>query len=330
MDEQMTTQPQEQINPTEPDYSQDAGAEPEYYDEPQGDFSQPDEQSDSDVSFDDNGDVNFSDEYLAEQEKHFFSERTEPPAVDEPAKPSYYTDEELLNTPFEQWQPDRLNGDIKKFVPIVQKQIAGRNIQNQVNQKAQQIPDFLQYQPQQYTPKELSDEAQKLACERLGLDNPDDFDEYEGEHRAALNLAMQELAGNRQREIAEYGRKAADWQNLQNFNRSLAAQPDFQEFNHWYVNRLREMNVAPERVNAYLYQKAVANNYNFGGIIQEVYGWDREFQDTKSRRPRANMPPTLESTRGGYGDSRSSVNLRNFGEMDSDAQARALMRMGLV
>ena len=110
-----------------------------------------------------------------------------------------------------------------------------RQLQNQVAQKAQQVPEFLQYQPQQYTPKELSDKAQRLACERLGLDDPDDFDEYEGEHRAALNLAMQELAGNRQREIAEYGRRSADWQQLQNFNRSLAAQPDFQEFNNWYV-----------------------------------------------------------------------------------------------
>ncbi len=85
-----------------------------------------------------------------------------------------------MNTPFEQWQPDRLNGDIKKFVPIVQQQMQRRQLQNQVAQKAQQVPEFLQYQPQQYTPKELSDEAQQLACERLGLDDPDDFDEYEG------------------------------------------------------------------------------------------------------------------------------------------------------
>ena len=332
MDEQTTLQ-QEPINSPEQDFSQDTEPEnydgyDDSYDEPEENFSQTDGQTDSDVAIDDNGDVNFSDDYLAEQEKHFFSTRTEPPTPEEPSQPSYYTDEELLNTPFEQWQPDRLNDDIKKFVPIVQQQISRRNIQNQVNQKAQQVPDFLQYQPQQYTPKELSDEAQKLACERLGLDDPDDFDEYEGEHRAALNLAMQELAGNRQREIADYGRKAADWQNLQNFNRSLAAQPDFQEFDHW--NRLREMNVTPERVNAYLYQKALANNYNFGGIAQEVYGWYREFQETKSRRPRADMPPTLESTRGGSSYTGGNVNLRNFGDMDSDAQARALMRMGIV
>lgn len=335
MDEQTTLQ-QEQINSPEPqqDFSQDIQPETEnfddYQDDYQEDFSQPEEDINSDVGFDDNGDVNFSDDYLAEQEKHFFSERTEPPAPDEPEPVKFYTDEELLNTPFEQWQADRLNGDIKKFVPIVQQQMQRRQLQNQVAQKAQQVPEFLQYQPQQYTPKELSDEAQKLACERLGLDDPDDFDEYEGEHRAALNLAMQELAGNRQREIAEYSRRSADWQQLQNFNRSLAAQPDFQEFNHWYVGRLREMNVTPEKVNAYLYQKAVNNGYNFGGIAQEVAGWYREFQETKARRPRANMPPVLESTRGGYSDTRGSVNLRNFGDMDNDAQARALMRMGVV
>ena len=74
----------------------------------------------SDVAINENGDINFSDDYLAEQEKHFFSERTEPLVPEEPAPAKYYTDDELLNTPFEQWQPDRLNGDIKKFVPIVQ------------------------------------------------------------------------------------------------------------------------------------------------------------------------------------------------------------------
>ena len=67
------------------------------------------------------GEVNFNDNYLGEVEKSFFPERTpEEPAEDASpeqvqAQPKYYTPEELANTPYEQWDINRLNGDIKKF-----------------------------------------------------------------------------------------------------------------------------------------------------------------------------------------------------------------------
>ncbi len=93
MDEQ-TIQQQELTNQPEPqqDFSQDIQPETENFDDYQDDFSEPD-MSNSDVAIDENGDVNFSDDYLAEQEKHFFSERTEPPTPDEPAQAKYYTDD---------------------------------------------------------------------------------------------------------------------------------------------------------------------------------------------------------------------------------------------
>ena len=97
MDEQ-TIQQQELTNSPEPqqDFSQDIQPETEnfddYQEDYQEDFPEPD-MSNSDVAIDENGDVNFSDDYLAEQEKHFFSERTEPPTPDEPAQAKYYTDD---------------------------------------------------------------------------------------------------------------------------------------------------------------------------------------------------------------------------------------------
>ena len=73
---------------------------------------------------------------------------------------------------------------------------------------------------------------------------------------------------------------------------------------------------------------------NNGGRFTEIAGimgnWYREFQQTKAARPRAQRPPTLESSRGKSYDGSGSVNLRGLGEMDSDQQARALMRMGIV
>ena len=327
MDEQTTLQTQDQQINSE---------------EPQQDFSQDVQQENinPEISINEDGELDFSEDFLADVEKSFFGDRPansheEETKPQELAQQNYYTDDELLNTPFEQWQPDRLNGDIKKFVPIVQQQMQKRQMQNQVAQNSQQIPEFLKNQPQQYTPKELNNEAHKLACERLGLNDPDEFDEYEDEHRAALNLAMQELAGNRQREIAEYSRRSADWQQLQNFNRNLAALPDFQEFDQWYLNLLQEKNLTPEQVGNALFQKAVDNNYNFGVVIQEVAGLYKEFQRTKisqtqAQKSRVKKPPVLESTRGGNSDGGRSINLRSFGEMDNDEQIQALMDMGYV
>lgn len=334
MDEQTTLQPQEQINSPEQQQYFFAEQTPE----PQENFSQSktDSQETPDLSINEDGDINFSDEFLSDVEKSFFGDKpaSQPegntPAQPQTTQPNYYTDEELANTPYEQWDINRLNGDIKKFVPIVQEQLQKRQMQQRVAQNAQRMPDFLQNQPKQYTPKELNDEARKLACQRLGLVDPDDLDVYEGEHRAALDLAMQELVGNRNREIAEYGRRSASWQELQNFNNALVSQPDYQEFNKWYLSRIKELNATPQQIQDYLYDKAVQNGYNFGLIQQEIYSWYREFQQSKTQRPRAKMPPKLESTRGGYSDSGRSVNLRDFGNMDPEAQAQALIQMGYV
>ncbi|MBQ9596505.1 MAG: hypothetical protein IJR35_11685 [Synergistaceae bacterium] len=324
------------------DYDEPEISEPSEpdFEEPQPSDEAPEELS-SDWGIDEDGEVKFSDEYLGEVEKNLFPERTPDESAEEnedseapeqkQAQPKYYTPEELANTPYEQWDVNRLNGNVKDFVPIVQQQIAARQAQALTAQRQaqNQLGNFIQA-PVQYTPKELADAAQALAVERLGLDDPDDFDEYEGEHRAALNLAMQELSGQRQAEIANYQRASGEYQQLQEFNRRLEAQPDFREFYTWYESMCKAKNVTPQQVNASLWNYAQSNGYRFGEIAGIMGSWYREFQQTKASRPRASRPPALEGSRGSSYDGAGSVNLRNFGEMDLDRQARALMKMGIV
>ena len=319
----------------------DRNNEPEempYDDEPEDDIA-PDG-----ARLDNEGNVQFGDK--------FFGDIHEPTNEDS-KKPEYYTDEELRNTPFEQWDTSRLDGDIHKFTPIVQEQIQQRNTQARA-QTLQNIPmpnDIQEVRP--YTPKELSDEALQLAREKLGLEDPEDFDDYEPEHRAAMQLAMNELIEKRNAEVQGYQRGQSEWGQLQKFNAELYQQPDFNDFNNWYMGKLQEAGVTAEQVNAGLYQYARSNGNRFSVIPQIIGTWYSEYQrerggnrqqrynpqtsryphyeDSSSRYPqRASRPPVLESTRGNdYGSSRR-VDMRAFGDMDDDSQAEAIMRMGLV
>ena len=273
-------------------------------------------------------------------------------------EPQYYTDEELRSTPYEQWDTKRLSGDISKFVPIVQDQVRQKQAQSRA-QTIENIPmpqDIQEVKP--YTPHELSEEAMHLACEKLGLEDPEDFDDYEADHRAAMSLAMNELMERRNAEVQSYQRGRDEWGQLQKFNASLSQQADFNDFNEWYTGKLREAGVTAEQVNAGLYQYARRNGNRFSVIPQIIGTWYSEYQRERgggrqprydaqtSRYPRYDAqtsrypqaysgaeranPPVLESTRGNDYGGRRRVNLQTFGDMDSDEQASALMRMGLV
>ena len=264
-------------------------------------------------------------------------------------EPEYYTDEELRNTPYEQWDERRLNGDIHKFSPIVREQLQRRNTQARA-QTLQNIPlpdDIREVKP--YTPQELSQEALQLASEKLGLEDPEDFDDYEPEHRAAMQLAMNELMEKRNADVQGYQRGQSEWGQLQKFNSDLYQRPDFEDFNNWYMGKLQEAGVTAEQVNAGLYQYARRNGNRFSVIPQIIGTWYMEYQKERGggRSPRgqngagyngmparsqrrASRPPVLESTRGNdYGGYRR-MNMREFSDMDNDEQASALMRMGIV
>lgn len=353
MEEQTIQQPTDnqpnsaEYEPT-PDYGYDDGmddaamSEPDYSEgEADGDY-QPsyDEGLEPDgARLDDEGNVSFGDNFFGDVHEKADTE------------PNYYTDEELRNTPYEQWDDKRLNGDIGRFTPIVREQLERRNAQSRAR-TIENIPmpqDIQEVRP--YTPQELSDEAMQLACEKLGLEDPEDFDDYEGEHRAAMQLAMNELMTKRNEDVQNYQRGHAEWGQLQKFNAELSQRPDFNEFNQWYMSKLQQAGVTAEQVNNRLYQYARRSGNRFSVIPQIIGTWYGEFQRERGNYPRydaqtsrypqydgqssrypkrAARPPVLESTRGNDYGGRRRMNLQSFGDMDSDEQASALMRMGLV
>ncbi len=280
------------------------------------------------AAVDDEGNVSFGDEFFGDM-------------GDEPEEePAWYSPDELRTTPFEQWDMSRLGGDIRDFAPIVRDQLQQRTRQQAVQNTP--MPDFMP-EPKEYTPKELAEDAKQLACEKLGLEDPEDFDEYEDEHRAAQMMAMQELLQKRNADMAGYRRGQTEWGQLQRFNSELVARPDFNEFNDWYMSKLRAKGISPQQVNEGLYRYARENGNNFAAIPQIIGNWYREFQQERggsrgryssqgSRNTRSRMrpPASLESTRGSGYEGRRRVDMRRFGDMDDDAQAQALMSLGIV
>ena len=331
MDEQQMTPPQDYSdNSASWDDEADglAYSDPEPPEEPEslGDDAdlvepaEPDSGDNADVFINDDGEVEFSDEFLGYE--------NEP---EQPEKPARYTDEELKNTPFEQWDINRLEGDIKDYVPIVRDQMLRRQMQQQMAQRPENPPQA--NIPKPYTAKELAEAAQKLACEKLGLDDPDDFDVYEGEHQAALKLAMDELSQQRNTEVAQYQRVAKDYQDLQQFNADLVKQPDYMEFDRWLGGKMQEAKVTPQQVEAGFQEYLRKSGGDYRGVQGVISAWYKEFRQGRRNsvsRPKSQRPPVLEGTNGRDYTGRRQVNLERFGDLDMDSQAEALIKMGLV
>ena len=147
------------------DYDSSDYSEPDAPEAPEADYSEPVLSGDGNIALNPDGELEFSDEYFDNI------------GDDNPTAPPLYTPEELQATPFEQWEPDRLEGDVRNYIPIVRDQIMRRQMEQQLSMRPSTPP--IENAPRQYTPAELAQAAQELACEKLGLDDPDDFDEYE-------------------------------------------------------------------------------------------------------------------------------------------------------
>ena len=311
MDEQTLQEPISQE--PEPEEIEDGGFDDEGFDAGQ----------ESEVSLDDEGNVNFSDEFFGDLPE-------DTPQEPEPQQPKYYTEDELRSTPYEQWDFNRFPKEVQSYANIL-------NEQNATRQRAQEIqqrdvrPRYMQ-EPHQYTAKELSAETQKLAMERLGITDEFEIDEYDRDYQAALRLAQDDLLRKRNGELADYQRRSAELQQLQNFNAQIAAQPDYAEYEQWYRAKCQAAGVTPEQVNAGLNELVRRNGERYSQIQDYVASWYREFQTEKTQRRQSRRraaPPVLEGTSGGE-TSRRSYNMQQFGRLDSDAQAKALMDMGIV
>ena len=288
------------------------------------------------VTVDADGELSFGDEFFAGMGET--PEAPTPPAQEE--QPKLYTADELKSTPFERWDLSRLKGDVIEYARIVQEQLQQRNIQHAAQNTP--LPEHLRAEPKPYTPKELSEAGLKLACEKLGLEEVDDFDSYESEHQAAYQMALQELSQRRNAEIMSYRVGVATWPELQQFNAELARQPDYREFNEWYVRELSKQGVTPEQMNAGLADYALRNGNDYRIIAQKVAGWYQQFQRERGNTGRQSapkvvakarrvMPPApLEGTRGSGNEGERRVNIGRLGEMTGEEQANELMRLGIV
>ena len=328
MDEQMTATQQNSY-----DVSADGLANPGYEEEPLEATPEPEEELAPDGLGVKDGELEFGAEY--------FGDVKDSPEEDAKA-PNWYTDKELEEIPFQQWDMSRLNGDlpVSKFIPIVQRHLQQAQVQRQAQafEKVPLPPDIVEVKG--YTPQELNAEALKLACEKLGISDVDEFDSYEGEHKAAYELASQELIQRRNAEISGYQTAVRTWGDFNRYQAELMRRPDIREFNKWVSEECQRQGVTIDQVNAGLYNTARENGNNFAIIPQFIEGLYREYQQTKLKPKAAKMgmrrvpsnpaPAVLESTGGNTYAGRRSIRAEAFAGMSPKEQERALIELGYV
>lgn len=297
------------------------------------------------ITLSEDGEVAFSDSFFGgrdggERERESEGESApEPHPEPEPAIAGY-TDDDLRDTPWEEWDPERISGDVKRYIPFMQEQLARRQAaaaQMQAVRMAQaQAPRQAAAGPAVLSQKEITEAAQKMARERLGLKEGEELDLYEPEHVAALSLAAQETRARNQYEIAQFRRVEAEQRQFGAFAADLASRSDFAEFDRWVTGRLATAGLRPEQLQDY-----VAQTGDIAGVQRTVTGWYQAWRQQRSApaapaaaaapagTKQAPRPPVVE-TGTGAAPERKVINLRDFGDMDEDDQARALMDAGLV
>lgn len=331
MDEQMTA-----AQASNYDISADGAVNAGYEEEPLQSAPEEISQSEEELAPDEvrlnDGEVEFGEEFFGDM-------KDQPEEEPKPEAAKYYTDEELDKIPFTQWDLSRLNGDVGRYAQKVQQQLQRQQeyARSQAWENAPLPNDITE--PKAYTPQELSQEALKLACEKLGIEDTDEFDSYELEHKSAYELAVNELMQKRNAEISGYQNVLQSWRENARYQEELSRRPDFREFAQWYLGECQRGGVTPQQVDESLYNMARANGNNFGLIKQKMEGWYQIFKSQqaakkpaqqKPRISRIPKPPVLESTRGNSYAGRPSIRAKDFADMTDEEQAEALIKMGVV
>ena len=333
--QQVTNQEAEQQDKEEPTLQEDA---------PQ--VEQQQSQEEPEIGITEDGEVTFKDGFFGDFSKKAEEDVTnKQPSTTTPQQttPNYYTDEELQNIPFEQWDMARMPEEVRRYAEVLNKQREIQFKQQRAQQQAEQIrntpmPNLLGEEPKPYTPKELVESANKLAMERLKI-KEDDFDpEYDAEHRAAVDIAKNDLIQQRNYEAAVYRQKATEFNDLMNFNANLVKIPDYDKFSEWYDNAIQKIGKTNQQVQNELV--SVAQQRGCYEVMRIIQSWYKTFKqqaaqqaqavEVKPQKEKAKIPPKLESTQGGNTSNRKTYNMRDFGQLDDDAQAQALIDMGIV
>lgn len=257
-----------------------------------------------------------------------------------PTQPVMYTDEELRETPFEQWDETRISGDVSRYIPFFKEQLARRRAQAEFvarhnaqalaapQQNAPQMPQA----PQPYTPKELSEAAVKLARERLKLDDDDEFDMYEPEHFAAMQQATGELQAARREEIAKFQHAAQGQEQFGRFWADMSARADINDFNNWATETLIRNGQRPEMIADY-----IKNTGDYAGGIQAVNMLYQGYLASKRQAAQNiqngrinNRVPAVENAANAVNTGGRKFDLSKLGEMNDDQQQQAFIDSGFM
>ena len=273
------------------------------------------------MSLSEDGELDVSDGFWGDGAGASVEDEPAPEPV--PEAPVVYTDDELRDTPWEQWDEARITGDVKRYIPFLRDQMERRaRVAQMMGPQHRPMPQP-PAAPQMGT-KEIAAEAAKAAKAKLGLGEDDALDFYEPEHVAALSLAAQEIQASQREAVARAERTAQDVRAFEEFAAGLAARSDFAEFDRWVTGRLASAGMHPEQLREYAVRTG-----DVAGVHRTVAGWYQAWQEQKAKPKAAQKPPVVEGGTGGVPGKRG-VDLRGFGDMDDDDQARALMDMGLV
>lgn len=323
--------------------------------------------ADDGVALDDDGELKFGDKFFdAYREDQGDAQEEQKPEQETPAAattpaPAFYTADELKA--FESLDgidPARFPEAMQPYIPVIRDYVMA--LQRQVgllrsmeaSRGMPQPPTQFQPQRQAQAPqplghKEIAEAARKLAAERLGV-KQESIDAYDPEHLAALNMAVQEVTARNRAEVVAYqGQAQAQFQaqqQLQRFAVDLASRPDFNEFDAWVTQKLAAAGMSSDQLYAYAQQTG-----DLAGVqraVAEMYQeWKRQGAQTpqtlQNPQPSPQQPvqplqqrgavpskvPVLENA-AGAAQVKKTVDLRGFGDMDEDAQARALIEMGVV
>lgn len=303
------------------------------------------------IALDDDGELQFGDKFFDAYREDFGAPQggQEPGGKEEdPANaappPAFYTVDELKAfESVDQIDPARFPEAMQPYLPVIRDYVLG--LQRQVGllrsmEAARNAPRPQTQAPQAPKPmehREIVALARKVAAERLGV-KLEDLDAYDSEHVAALSLAVQEVAAQNRAQVAAFQRQAQAQQDLQRFAVDLASQPDFQQFDAWVTERLAGAGMNADQLLVYVQQTG-----DLAGVqnaVAEMYReWKRQGAQPAAQpqapaqqlKQQGAVPkvPVVESANGAT-QVRRTVDLRGFGDMDDDSQARALIEMGLV
>ncbi|MBR1603842.1 MAG: hypothetical protein IJ667_10435 [Synergistaceae bacterium] len=290
--------------------------------EPAPEAPQPELPKDSEIGVNEDGELTISDDFFSEASE---AKQQEPEQPEQGLSDDYFRD-----TPFEQWDESKLTGDVTYYVQFVKEQLARR--QAQANFMAQQAELQKQQEaqlPKPYTAKELADDANKLARERLGLDADEEIDMYDPEHYAAMQQAVNELNAQREEQISKAKNLNQAQAQFGQYWADLSSKSYFNDFDSWITGVLNKSGKSPQMLADYIQRTG-----DFEGAQRVLNTWQNAYlQQKQANRNQVKTNariPSIENANNAVQTGGRRFNLAAFKEMDDEQQAQALINAGYV